>query len=100
MSIHDKRMTSRGCAKRQCVKCTFLHTTKLINLEMIQFSGRPGLDIHQGPRNDIFVFVLHMPSFGVGPNCTNCTKSRIWYKYSYLENGSSHFNETFQLSLA
>ena len=52
-------------ASVECVKCTFLNPTKLINLEMIQFSGRPGieLDIHQGPRNDIFVFVLHMPSF-------------------------------------
>ena len=61
MSIHDKHMTSRGCAKSQCVKCTFLHPTKLINLEMIQFNGRPGIDSHQGPRND--VFVLHMQSF-------------------------------------
>ena len=61
MSTHDKHMTSRCCAKRQCVKLTFLHPTKLINLEMIQFSGMLGKDIHQGARNDIFV--LHMPSF-------------------------------------
>ena len=45
---------------------------------MIQFSGRPG--IHQGPRNDIFVFVLHMPSFELDFDVQKCTNLYIFNK--------------------
>ena len=58
--------------------CTFFHPNKLINLEMIQFIGRPG--IHQGPRNDIFVFVLHMPSFELDFDEQKCTNLYIFNK--------------------
>ena len=58
--------------------CTFFYPNKLINLEMIQFSGRPG--IHQGPKNDIFVFVLHMPSFELDFDVQKCTNLYIFNK--------------------
>ena len=43
---------------------------------MIQFSGRPG--IHQGPRNDIFVFVL--PSFELDFDVQKCKNLYIFNK--------------------
>ena len=66
--------------------CTFFHPNKLINLEMIQFSGRPG--IHQGQRNDILYLycicqVLSWTS--MYKNVQTCTFS---IKLELLENGS------------